>query len=68
MGFYFFSVLLVNVTKQMPLLCVSPTAEGQTILLQVFCTGIYLPGFGRWRGRTTTALVFYILCGLGVSV
>ena len=23
--------------------------------------GIYLPGFGRWRGRKTTALAFYIL-------
>ena len=26
--------------------------------------GIYLPGFGRWRGRTRTALVVYILQGL----
>ena len=29
--------------------------------LVLYSTGIYLPGFDRWRGRTTTALVFYIL-------
>ena len=38
----------------------TPTAERKTILLPVFLLGygIYLQGFDRWRGRTTTEYVF----------
>ena len=31
------------------------------VAIVLYGTGIYLPGFDRWRGRTRTALVFYIL-------
>jgi hypothetical protein len=47
--------------------CGWPTAEGLTILLLVFLLGcsIYLPGLGRWLGRTTTAFGVLGLCFCG---